>query len=167
MSFTTEQTTQQTPGRETPGRETPGRETTKNQSSGHVENIQEYFKRDGDVITRLFYNNDFNEKTTGTPRYRAIVYRYNLKTGETWFGASVWRPSGNETTLHNLKETKTHLRDTAFHRLQKAPVHGFLPTGIDRTTCHQQLVKALFKNGARSHDNDEVQFDFRDQETAQ
>jgi hypothetical protein len=103
-------------------------------------NTSIYSWKNGDIISRLFY---INEMTKQTPRVIAINYVRNMKTGETTYGASIYRKNSHEPVLKKDAIYKM-LRETAHTRLQTRPVTGLQFPNL--ATLHKDLRKALFSN---------------------
>ena len=98
-----------------------------------------YSWKNGDIISRLFYVDETNRKT---PRIIAINYVRDMKTGETIYGAAIYRKDQDDSKLKKDKIYKM-LRETAHNRLQKRPVTGLKFTNLE--TLQNDLRKALFK----------------------
>lgn len=97
------------------------------------------------VVIRHFYFDELHKKNGGEPRFGCVLYQHNRETGETFYGASIYRRR-NDDKIPGKKDLKMMLRKTAFKRFDSKPVHITLKCET-RYELHQNLRKALFKYG--------------------
>ncbi len=116
-------------------------------SSSLDKQIQHFSCREGNIVTRLFYVNEL-QKNSGIPHFIAIAYHRNEETGETLYGAAIYRQDPDKTNLPAKKWLRETLRSTAFSRLEKKPV--ILQLNADSMKeLHKKIRQALYKYGVR------------------
>lgn len=101
------------------------------------------------TVCRSFYDDRLDKKN---PRLTVIAYKHDLKTGETTYGASLFKLEKKqeiERTFGKKQNLKRALLTTALKRLEMKPVQIKMKTKSVKD-LHQKLRLALYKHGAYS-----------------
>ena len=101
------------------------------------------------VVSRIFHEDHL---TRNVPRFTTVAYTHNIKTGETRYGASLFRaevPNEVINVFGTKRALRAALRRTATGRLEKKPVQIELSSKSIKD-LHSQLRKAVFIYGVSS-----------------
>lgn len=100
------------------------------------------------TITRFFYEDHLEGHQT--PRFTVVAYKHNIRTGETFYGASLFKSENKfeiERSFGKKQNMKRALLSTAQKRLEMKPVHIKMKSG-NAKELHKRLRKAVGKYGA-------------------
>jgi hypothetical protein len=108
-------------------------------------------RKNNHVVSRIFHEDHLSGHKT--PRLTTVVYVHNLKTGETSYGASLFREdvSNEVVDVFGTKQAlRTALRFTAQKRLENKPVMIIIKKSKSIRDLHRQLRRAIGKHGVSS-----------------